>query len=193
MPTEVREAAVVVQENEDGTFQIDDKVYDTIPEEVMQSDAVITQRQDGKVDIRYNEDNVSVEVAPITEVYGTMDEIPQTIQDAASTQIVENDEGKFEVTYKESEVIGQVIGEKKSEPRFRAEERKYPIEDEGKWYGDGDYKQRRGVIVEMTPDEFLSRAKPLEMDEETRENVDDLKKHIQELSLIHISEPTRPY
>ena len=122
VPTEVREAAVVVQENEDGTFQIDDKVYDTIPEEVMQSDAVITQRQDGKVDIRYNEDNVSVEVAPITEVYETMDAIPQTIQDATSTQIVENDEGKFEVTYKESEVLGQVLGEKKSEPRFRAEE-----------------------------------------------------------------------
>jgi len=181
VPTEVREAAVVVQEKEDGTFQIDDKVYDTIPEEVMQLDAVITQRQDGKVDMRYNEDNVIVEAAPITEVYDTMDAIPQTIQDATSTQIVENDEGKFEVTYKESEVIGQVLGKKKP-PQFMMEtkEKKYPIEDEGKWYGDGDYRQRGGVIVEMTPDEFLSRAKPLEMDEETRENVDDLKKHIQE-------------
>ena len=181
VPTEVREAAVVVQEKEDGTFQIDDKVYETIPEEVMQSDAVITQRQDGKVDMRYNEDNVIVEAAPITEVYDTMDAIPQTIQDATSTQIVENDEGKFEVTYKESEVLGQVLGEQKP-PQFMMEtkEKKYPIEDEGKWYGDGDYKQRGGVIVEMTPDEFLSRAKPLEMDEETRENVDDLKRHMQE-------------
>jgi GNAT superfamily N-acetyltransferase len=139
VPTEVREAAVVVQEKEDGTFQIDDKVYDTIPEEVMQSDAVITQRQDGKVDMRYNEDNVTVEAAPITEVYDTMDAIPQTIQDATSTQIVENDEGKFEVTYKESEVLGQVLGEQKSEPRFRAEEKNFSVESAIDEMGDIDY------------------------------------------------------
>jgi hypothetical protein len=32
----------------------------------------------------------------------------------------------------------------------------------------------------MTPDEFLSKAKPLKMDEDTKENIDDLVSHIEE-------------
>ena len=183
VPADIREAATVIEQQPDGTFQVNDENYatiDAVPQEVMASDAVITQKQDGSVDVKYNEDKFIVEAAPITETFESMEQIPQTIKDAASTQIVENDKGGVDVTYKEGEVLGQVMGKKKSEPRFRAEDKKYPIEDEGKWYGDGDYKQRGGVVVEMTPDEFLSRAKPLEMDEETRENVDDLKRHIQE-------------
>jgi hypothetical protein len=54
----------------------------------------------------------------------------------------------------------------------------YPIEKEGKWYGEGDYKSKGGKLVEMTPDEFLSKAKPLEIDDAARDNIDDLKEHI---------------
>lgn len=56
----------------------------------------------------------------------------------------------------------------------------YPMETEGQWYGEGDFKARGGVLTMMSPQDFLSKAKKLEMDEETRENVDDLKKHIQD-------------
>ena len=56
----------------------------------------------------------------------------------------------------------------------------YPMETEGQWYGEGDFKARGGVLTMMSPQDFLSKAKKLEIDEETRENVDDLKKHIQD-------------
>ena len=56
----------------------------------------------------------------------------------------------------------------------------YPMETEGQWYGEGDFKARGGVLTMMSPQDFLSKAKNLEIDEETRENVDDLKKHIQD-------------
>lgn len=54
----------------------------------------------------------------------------------------------------------------------------YPMEPEGGWYGDGDYKSRGGKIVYMTPDEYLSKVKPLDMDDESLENIQDLIDHI---------------
>jgi hypothetical protein len=128
VPTDIREAATVIQQQEDGTFQVNDENYatiDAVPQEVMASDAVITQKQDGSVDVKYNEDMFTIEAAPIMDTFESMDQIPQNIKDAASTQIVENDKGEFEVTYKEAEVLAQQMGKKqKSEPRFRAEEKK---------------------------------------------------------------------
>jgi len=56
---------------------------------------------------------------------------------------------------------------------------KYPMADRGEWYSDSDYKKRGGVIIQMTPDEFLSRSSPLEMDEAARDNIDDLKSVMQ--------------
>ena len=127
VPADIREAATVIEQQPDGTFQVNDENYatlDAVPQEVMASDAVITQKQDGSVDVKYNEDKFIVEAAPITETFETMEQIPQTIKDAASTQIVENDKGGVDVTYKEVEVLGQVMGKQKSEPRFRAKEKK---------------------------------------------------------------------
>ena len=54
----------------------------------------------------------------------------------------------------------------------------YPTETKGNWYGDEDYESRGGKIVYMTPDEFLSKAAPLEIDNTSRDNIDDLKNHI---------------
>ena len=54
----------------------------------------------------------------------------------------------------------------------------YPLEKKGLWYGDEDYQTRGGKLVYMSPDEFLLKAKPLELDDETQENVDDLILHI---------------
>jgi len=64
---------------------------------------------------------------------------------------------------------------KKEEPKGK----KYPIEDKGKWYADEDYEKRGGKLVTMTPDKFLAQSKPLEIDEEARNNIDTLKKQIQ--------------
>jgi uncharacterized protein YoaH (UPF0181 family) len=67
------------------------------------------------------------------------------------------------------------IKKSKRQPREQ-----YPLEDIGRWWGDADYKSRGGELVYMTPDEFLSKAKPLKMDEDTKENIDDLVSHIEE-------------
>lgn len=54
----------------------------------------------------------------------------------------------------------------------------YPIADRSEWYGDANYKNTGGRIVQMTPDEFLAQVRPLEIDESSRENIDILKQHI---------------
>jgi len=69
--------------------------------------------------------------------------------------------------------------EQQDAPQSR-KQKAYPLEDIGKWYGDADYKRRGGELVYMTPDEFLSKAKPLKMDEDTQENIDDLVSHIED-------------
>ena len=67
-----------------------------------------------------------------------------------------------------------------SEPAPAEEEKiEYPIANKGEWYGDADYIQRGGEMVNMSPDEYLGRVRPLEVDEESRENIDILKAHIE--------------
>jgi len=55
----------------------------------------------------------------------------------------------------------------------------YPMEDKGKWWANEDFAQRGGRIVTMSPDEFLSQVRPLEVDEASRDNIDDLKNMMQ--------------
>jgi hypothetical protein len=69
---------------------------------------------------------------------------------------------------------------KKEEPKKeKPKEKNYPIEDKGKWYADEDYEKRGGELITMTPDEFLAQSKPLEIDEEARDNINTLKEQIQ--------------
>ncbi len=55
----------------------------------------------------------------------------------------------------------------------------YPIAPRSEWYADANYEQTGGRLVYMTPDEYLAQVRPLQMDEATRENIEDLKQHIQ--------------
>jgi len=57
---------------------------------------------------------------------------------------------------------------------------KYLMADKDKdgWYSDGDYLQRGGKLIWMTPQEYLERVRLLDIDESSRENIDDLKEHI---------------
>jgi hypothetical protein len=57
--------------------------------------------------------------------------------------------------------------------------RKYPTAPRSEWWGDANYEATGGRIVEMTPDEFLGKARPMEVDEIARENIDDLKAHME--------------
>ena len=57
--------------------------------------------------------------------------------------------------------------------------KQYPLAHKDDWYGEGTYKNEGARMVEVTPDEYLEKVKPLTMDDESRENVDILKEHIQ--------------
>ena len=56
--------------------------------------------------------------------------------------------------------------------------KKYPIAPRGEWYGEANYKTAGGKMIEMSPDEYIDRVRPLKIDEESRENIDILKEHI---------------
>tara|TARA_R110000851_G_scaffold324807_1_gene492364 strand:- start:653 stop:1726 length:1074 start_codon:yes stop_codon:yes gene_type:complete len=55
----------------------------------------------------------------------------------------------------------------------------YPIDDFDNWWGDRTYKEQGASMFEMSPDDYLSQVKPLKMDDETLENVDDLVSHME--------------
>jgi hypothetical protein len=54
----------------------------------------------------------------------------------------------------------------------------YPLAPRSEWYGEANYEQTGGRMVSMSPDEFLKAARPLDIDETSRDNIDDLKQHI---------------
>ena len=54
----------------------------------------------------------------------------------------------------------------------------YPIAPIGEWYGEANYQQTGGQMKFMSPDEFLSSVRPLNIDEGSRDNINDLKKHM---------------
>lgn len=55
---------------------------------------------------------------------------------------------------------------------------KYPISPKGTWYSDENYEKTRGTITHMSPVEYLSRVKKLDIDDSSRDNIEYLKKHI---------------
>jgi hypothetical protein len=57
--------------------------------------------------------------------------------------------------------------------------RKYPLAPKSEWYGNANFEQTGGKIQQMTPDEFLAQVRPLEVDDVARDNIDDLKRHMQ--------------
>ena len=66
--------------------------------------------------------------------------------------------------------VNKPTGEKKS----------YPLDNQDTWWGDSNYKEVGGVIEYVSPDEFLSSSKKLNVDEYTLENVEDLKQHVKD-------------
>lgn len=60
-------------------------------------------------------------------------------------------------------------------------DRAYPLADHEKdgWYGNMTYRESGAEMVMMSPDDYLSRVRPLVIDDISRENIDDLKAHIE--------------
>jgi len=73
-----------------------------------------------------------------------------------------------------------LFGERRQGELFQQKEGGYPLAPRSEWHGEANFEQTGGRMVTMSPDEFLAKAKPLTMDPESRENIDILKKHIQD-------------
>jgi hypothetical protein len=58
--------------------------------------------------------------------------------------------------------------------------REYPIAPRDEWYGDANYETTGGQMTRMSPDDFLAKARPLDIDDLSRENIDLLKQHIED-------------
>jgi hypothetical protein len=61
----------------------------------------------------------------------------------------------------------------------RRASRSYPIAPRSEWYGDANFEATGGKMSQISPDEFLAKSRPLEVDDVSRANIDDLKSHIE--------------
>ncbi len=57
-------------------------------------------------------------------------------------------------------------------------EGKYPVAPHDEWYGDRQYREQGAQMKMMSPDQYLSRVRPLRLDDESEENIEDLMNHI---------------
>ena len=55
---------------------------------------------------------------------------------------------------------------------------RYPLAPKGEWYSDSNYKTTGGKATHMSPDEYLSKVRPLDIDDSSRDNIDDLKNYL---------------
>jgi hypothetical protein len=74
--------------------------------------------------------------------------------------------------------------ERGPDPRFNPSHttrtRLYPMASRDLWYSDADYARTGGRLVTMSPGDYLSRVRPLRIDEVAQDNIDDLKRHMLE-------------
>lgn len=62
--------------------------------------------------------------------------------------------------------------------KSKLSETSYPIADYDEWYGDRQYKEQGAKLVKMTPDQYIARVRPLRLDDESEDNIEDLINHI---------------
>ena len=126
VPSEIKDAAVVIRDKE-GKVEVEYKdaegnakveTFDSkenIPQEIIDADAVITEMEDKSISVDYKEDEVSIESPDITETFDSKEAIPQTIIDVVGEENIIEEDGKFTVTYKETDVLGATLEAKKKE------------------------------------------------------------------------------
>jgi hypothetical protein len=66
-----------------------------------------------------------------------------------------------------------------ADPRILFQDGGYPLAPRSEWYGEANYEASGGRLVWMSPQAYLDAVRPLEIDETSRENIDDLKQHIE--------------
>ena len=181
VPSEIKDAAIIIRDK-DGKVEVEYKdtegnakveTFDSkenIPEEIIDADAVITEMEDGSLSVDYKEDEVSIESPDITETFDSKEAIPQAIIDVVGEENIVEEDGKFTVTYKETDVLGATLEAKKKEAEPVATEdvdletQKAEIEERREEkLKDNEYKIVEEVHeVEFTsPDDNIHTAKVL--------------------------------
>jgi len=72
--------------------------------------------------------------------------------------------------------IAYLKGVMRNLPEPEVRELVYPMEDRDRWYSDSNYQTTGGTLVYMSPEHYLSLVRPLEIDEASQDNIDDLAK-----------------
>ena len=128
VPSEIKDAAIIIRDK-DGKVEVEYKdtegnakieTFDSkenIPEEIIDADAVITEMEDKSISVDYKEDEVSIESPDITETFDSKEVIPQAIIDVVGEENIVEEDGKFTVTYKETDVLGATLEAKKKEAK----------------------------------------------------------------------------
>jgi hypothetical protein len=62
---------------------------------------------------------------------------------------------------------------------FSPETLTYPTAPRDLWYSNADFRERGARAITMSPQQYLESVRPLDIDEASRDNIDDLKNHIQ--------------
>jgi hypothetical protein len=57
--------------------------------------------------------------------------------------------------------------------------KKYPMAPRSEWWSDANFEATGGKLGHMSPDDYLARVRPLEIDDVSRENIDLLKEHME--------------
>ncbi len=130
-------------------------------EEILKSRAVLATDEDGEFEIR---NRTKAQLLDLADEFGVK-------RSGTKTQLVVRitDQAQKDVEGLDTEEV----------PSAQTIPDSYPIAPRDEWLSGADFEARGGQLNEMTPDEFLERAAPLEIDEVSRENIDDLKAHIQ--------------
>ena len=137
------------------------------------------QNEDGKWEVRINNEKALMGIAIMAGGIKALDKADDVLKQADDiAKGVDDSLIKEARKFKSADefVKSQTFEEKALEKSFSNKD--YPMANRGEWYGEANYKEEGGVLIEMTPDEFLDRAAPLKIDEVSRDNIDDLKNTI---------------
>ena len=77
------------------------------------------------------------------------------------------------IAWNEADMTFEYVRKALPKPTYRMADK-----DVEGWYSDGDYEARGGILIQMGPVEYIGRVRTLDIDETSRDAIDDLKRHI---------------
>jgi GH24 family phage-related lysozyme (muramidase) len=157
---EIKEAYLVLKNPRVVDFSNRSDVFDTQLTKGILVDSALADGHDGVI-FQNIIDNKDTRDGTRSTVYAVFD--PAQVVDAAKVR---------------AEAVSEPLASAAQSKAKATTGRKYPLAPHGEWFGNRQYKEQGAKLEYMTPDEFLAAARPLAIDESSRENIDELKAHI---------------